>query len=1097
MNITRTWLEDQIGEDILESGEACFLHRQVHQMEVLDQGHIINGEVEDGEHRYSAYIEIDAHGIDGDCSCPTGYNCEHIAALLLAMLDDQCASPVNSGVPVPPADIQGKQHDDGITGELTLNEYPADVHQRILYILSPGFKGFVYVNIVAARRLNGGSYGATSTYLLQNFSSHIQHRFILPIDRSIIQHIDEATAHNSTFLPKGEQGAILTTLMLKTGRCHWLDASNPPLTPGEARKGTWFWQEDENARQTLCLRVPDAQSEPGLASASMLIPSSPPFYIDKCGEQGGRITTGCPDELYESLLFFLSVHPKKYWVMNELSFAWPAGVPEPKQLHIRRVNVTPRPVLRLLFNAEEKYLNGIRLLFDYGGHLIMPAHYINETTYYQQEGQWFETSCDRELERAFIRQLYDAGLRRYSHPGNLRKNPDIVPEWFLPRNMGWPEFLASRLAPLQQAGFRIEYAPGFRYEIVQVRRWNLDCREHGIMGEIHFEVVLEDGLHLDLIDVIASWVNAQPDRLSDTSLDGLLTSKIQHLPLPDGRILPVTGKMLHGMLTAMLDIFSAENSKRNIAAMGWLHLRDRLADNPYVHFRDNAVWLERMRQLVDMRDIPAVTPPQGLTVSLRNYQQYGLNWLQSLRRLRLGALLADDMGLGKTIQTLAHILKEKETGALQQPALVVAPTSLLHNWKAEANRFAPELRVRIWHGAGRSQQPEMLEDCDLAVTTYSLLARDVGLLLQRHWSMLILDEAQYIRNSRTLTARMARALEADQRICLTGTPMENHLGELWSLFDFLMPGYLHDIRSFTRIFRRPIEREGSSVRQAQLNLRLRPFMLRRCKTEVARELPAKTEIIRTVDMDSAQRALYEGIRLAMHEKVHHAMQRLGKGQSHIMVLVALLKMRQACCDPRLLRPSPQDHGAAGHSGITQASIDRAGSAKLDCLREMLPEMIAEGRRILLFSQFTRMLELIALACDEMGIAYVTLTGATRNRSAVVDAFQNHQAPLFLISLKAGGAGLNLTAADTVIHYDPWWNPAAEAQASDRAHRIGQDKPVFVYKLVAEGSVEARILDMQARKQTLADALYDGVGKAAPLWSDEELEALFAPMDDEP
>ncbi|MDX8405489.1 MAG: DEAD/DEAH box helicase [Mariprofundus sp.] len=1095
MNITRLWLEEQLDEDVLARGEACFLHKHVCSMEVLNNGQTIKGEVKEGERRYSAYIEIDAHGVDGDCSCPAGYNCEHVAARLFTMLDNQCASPVNSGASVPPADIQDKQHDDGITGELTRNEYPADVHQRILYILSPAFKGFIYVDVVVARLLNDGSYVVASPYLLKNFSSHIQHRFVLPIDRSIIQYVADAYVNGSFFLPRGVQGATLTTLMLKTGRCHWLNASNPALLPGEVRTGTWFWQENEDALQTLCLRVPDSKSGCSLTPSSMLIPSSPPFYIDECGEQCGQITTGCPDELYESMLFLTYVHPKKNWLMSELSFAWPAEVPSPKKLHIRRVNVAPRPVLRLLFNAKEKYLNGIQLFFDYGGHLILPA---NNTVYYQQDGQWFETICDRELERAFIRQLRDAGLRRYTHPSHFDKKAGLIPEWILPTKMGWPEFLVSRLEPLQQAGFRIEYTPGFRYEVVQARSWNLDCRERGIMGEVHFEVVLEDGLHLDLIDVIANWVKAQPDRLSDTSLDQLLITKVQHLPLPDGRILPVAGKILHDMLTAMLDIFSAGTNKREIAGTEWLPLHDKLAGLPYVHVRDDAIWLERMRQLTNISTIPAVTPPKGLAVSLRDYQQHGLNWLQHLRRLETGALLADDMGLGKTIQTLAHILKEKETGKLQHPALLIAPTSLMHNWKAEAARFAPGIKLLLLHGSNRRQAFSSIEQYDLVLTTYGLLHRDSGALKAHHWSLLILDEAQYIRNPRTAAARTARELDAVQRICLTGTPMANHLGELWSLFDFLMPGYLYDIRTFSRRFRKPIERDGDSERQSRLNLRIRPFMLRRSKEEVVAELPEKTEIIRTIDMGEGQRALYEGVRLMMHRKVRDAMQSMGKGKSHIIMLDALLKMRQVCCDPRLLKQAlKQSLAQDAQQPVTLESINKAGSAKLDLLRIMLPEMIAEGRRMLLFSQFTSMLKLIASLCDELSIPYLMLTGATRDRAAAVNAFQSHQAPLFLISLKAGGVGLNLTAADTIIHYDPWWNPAAEAQASDRAHRIGQDKPVFVYKLITGGSVESRILDMQLRKQQLADALYKGSKQGASVWSNEELERLFAPMDDEP
>jgi len=344
--------------------------------------------------------------------------------------------------------------------------------------------------------------------------------------------------------------------------------------------------------------------------------------------------------------------------------------------------------------------------------------------------------------------------------------------------------------------------------------------------------------------------------------------------------------------------------------------------------------------------------------------------------------------------------------------------------------------------------------------------------------MLILDEAQYIKNPRAKSSQLVRRLNASHKLCMTGTPMENHLGELWAQFDFLMPGYLHDIRGFSKLFRKPIEIEGDTARQEALNMRLRPFMLRRGKDEVALELPPKTEIIRSIEIEGPQRELYESVRLAMHKRVRDAMASMGSGQSQIVVLDALLKMRQVCCDPRLVR---------GLQGEPPAS------AKLDMLMEMLPEMIEEGRRVLLFSQFTSMLRLIEEAVNREHIAYVKLTGQTKDRQTPIESFQNEEAPLFLISLKAGGVGLNLTAADTVIHFDPWWNPAAETQATDRAHRIGQDKAVFVYKLITEGTVEEKILELQERKRALANAIHQtGTGKK-PLWTKEELTTLFAPL----
>jgi non-specific serine/threonine protein kinase len=441
------------------------------------------------------------------------------------------------------------------------------------------------------------------------------------------------------------------------------------------------------------------------------------------------------------------------------------------------------------------------------------------------------------------------------------------------------------------------------------------------------------------------------------------------------------------------------------------------------------------------------------------------------------------MGLGKTLQTLAHILAEKEAGRLTDPALIVMPTSLIPNWQDEAARFAPALRVLALHGSKRKALFEQIAAHDLVLTTYALLPRDLKQLAGRRWHLAILAAAQNIKNPRSKAALAVGQLDAGQRLCLTGTPLENHLGELWSLFDFLMPGWLGDAKTFTRLYRTPIEKKADAQRLAHLVARVRPFLLRRTKEQVARELPPKTEIVKRIELSDVQRDRYETLRLAMDKKVREEIQRLGLGRSQLVILEALLRLRQACCDLRLVE------GA----GEAAAPLGAGDSGKLSALLEMLDELISEGRRVLLFSQFTSMLALIEDELRARKIGYVKLTGATQDRRAPVEAFQAGGVPVFLISLKAGGAGLNLTAADTVIHFDPWWNPAAEAQASDRAYRIGQDKPVFVYKLIARGSVEEKIQLLQQSKANLASSVLGGAGAGEWSLSEADLDALLAPL----
>ena len=425
-------------------------------------------------------------------------------------------------------------------------------------------------------------------------------------------------------------------------------------------------------------------------------------------------------------------------------------------------------------------------------------------------------------------------------------------------------------------------------------------------------------------------------------------------------------------------------------------------------------------------------------------------------------------------------MPRKGGGRLDKPALIVAPTSVLPNWQAEAARFAPHLRVLPLRGLDRRQLFPQIPSHDLVLTTYPLLARDHDVLLAQQFHVAILDEAQAIKNAKATVSGLAHRIDARHRLALTGTPLENNLGEVWSLFQFLSPGLLGDETTFRRTFRTPIEKHGDPAAQAFLSRRLKPFMLRRTKQEVATELPPKTEIVERISLEGGQRDLYETVRTLMHEKVRDEIAKKGLAKSHIIFLDALLKLRQVCCDPRLLK-------------LTQARKVK-GSAKLERLMEMIPELVGEGRRILLFSQFTSMLALIEDELHKHAIPYVMLTGDTTDRATPVREFQAGKVPLFLLSLKAGGTGLNLTAADTVIHYDPWWNPAVERQATDRAHRIGQDKPVFVYKLIVEEGIEEAIELLKSRKAALAEALFAGTSKAPLDLTEADISALFAPLD---
>jgi len=439
------------------------------------------------------------------------------------------------------------------------------------------------------------------------------------------------------------------------------------------------------------------------------------------------------------------------------------------------------------------------------------------------------------------------------------------------------------------------------------------------------------------------------------------------------------------------------------------------------------------------------------------------------------------MGLGKTAQVLAHLLLELQQGRADRPSLVVVPTSLVFNWLAEARRVAPALRVLVLQGPQRHAAFPTMPQHDLVITTYPLAWRDLDWLRPQPWHLLMLDEAQVTKDATGRAARAMRRLNARHRLCITGTPLENHLGELWSQFDFLMPGFLGDTRAFQRLWKKPIEIGGETARAALLAARVRPFILRRRKQDVAPELPPRVESIERVPLLGQQRVLYESVRVAADKQVRRVLQRTGFGGAQIAVLDALLKLRQVCCDPRLLR------GEATPPGMERAKLDR--------LCEMLPPLLAEGRQVIVFSQFTALLRLAGEALTGIGVRWMALTGDTppEARGALVARFQAGEEPVLLASLKAGGTGLNLTAADTVIHLDPWWNPAVEEQATARAHRIGQTRTVFVYRLIAEGSIEERMRELQARKAALAAGMLGSDAALAEKFGPEELDGLLAPL----
>ncbi|MEL4165653.1 DEAD/DEAH box helicase [Pseudomonas sp. ZS001] len=706
----------------------------------------------------------------------------------------------------------------------------------------------------------------------------------------------------------------------------------------------------------------------------------------------------------------------------------------------------------------------------------------------RQETQTLRIKRQTDVEQSYREQLRILGFKVATRQSKAL--PESAGELYeMVNDSAWLTFTLNDLPKLRSQGWELQIDEDFGFDLTAVDDWYATVEQTPERDWFDLELgIIVNGERLSLLPILLNLMRSHielfnPERLARRRDDELILVNLPNRPnsqfgpqqvaLPYGRLKPV--------LATLGEFYLQEPGTTKLR----LNNADALRLNPLQDMPLRWEGGEHIRSLAQrLRDIKdyTATAPEGLNATLRPYQLEGLSWMQSLRQLEVGGILADDMGLGKTLQTLAHILSEKNAGRLDRPCMVVMPTSLIPNWLDEAAHFTPQLKVLALYGAGRKKHFDRLADYDLVLTTYALLPKDVERLAAQSLHVLILDEAQYIKNPTSKAAQAARELNARQRLCLSGTPLENHLGELWSLFHFLLPGWLGDVKSFNRDYRVPIEKRGSDARLKHLNGRVKPFLLRRTKEQVATELPPKTEIVHWIELSDAQRDVYETMRLAMDKKVRDEITRKGVARSQIIILEALLKLRQVCCDLRL---------------INDANLPSKGSTsgKLDSLMEMLEELFEEGRRVLLFSQFTSMLALIESELKKRGIDYAILTGQTRDRRTPVKEFQSGKRQIFLISLKAGGVGLNLTEADTVIHYDPWWNPATENQATDRAYRIGQEKPVFVYKLIARGTVEEKIQLLQKEKSDLAAGVLDG--RVAGDWQlqSDDIEALFAPLPD--
>lgn len=897
---------------------------------------------------------------------------------------------------------------------------------------------------------------------------------------------------------EGFAGTDLLRHIIATGRARWDNVRGPVIQISEtALAQDLFWQHDEMGRAQLTLR--------GVAPGHIVGLATPPMTIDPETGRAFCLDLGTSAALAEKLLRLPPIEPDS---VNVIAARWselaPPHVPPPVAPTIRDLGVIePVSVLNLRVDKvkidtyphrkyrrariEEKPCAIARLSFDYGVKTVDASS--SENTYLVQDAEGlvrferdraWEVACMMELPAYHLFPV-DEFEEAYPDP---ERAWDYVPS--LPASASdFADFLFFSADEMREDGWRIEVAHDFPLRPVAVDPGDLDISALP-SGIDWFDIqvgISIGGERIDLAPVLRDFLVGMDSLELDRLELALGDHDQQRFPvvLTDGRVAMVEGATIFPVLRALLQIAGNESSGDAMSrpSLGFSRLDLGLMselDHASSSFAIRGIEpLQALARSLDRLQFEPSPLPEAFKAGLRPYQQIGFDWLQSLAAAGLGGLLADDMGLGKTIQTIVHILAQKASGGLNGPVLIVAPTSVLPNWKAELARFAPDLSILMIHGSKRQALHDLIASHDVVVTSYPLLVRDTEALKRETFGLVVFDEAHVLKNPQTAGHVAAKGLHATRKIALSGTPIENRLLDAWAIFDLVVPGLLGHQRSFVRDYRNPIEREGDTAAKARFARKVRPFMLRRTKDSVATDLPAKTIVPIPISLGSAQMALHESQRVLMQKRVREEIARVGLMRANIIVLTALTRLRQVCCDPRLLR----DENAKS-----------APSAKLERLMELLDELIPEGRQIILFSQFTAMLDLIKDALAERGHRFVELTGQTLDRESPVADFQAGRVPLMLISLKAGGSGLNLTAADTVILYDPWWNPAVEAQAIDRAHRLGQERPVFVYRLIATDTIEEKILVLQERKAALANMLWDEEVAIGSGLSDEDIQFLL-------
>lgn len=1072
-----------------------------------------------GTYKYDTIIVLTSRlEFSADCSCPDSSTCKHIAASFFCLLElsqieanQSAQSDLTKKVPVISSVEDWVSSLENSLVDASGSEHPSDDEyfdskskERVVYVLRKGAYYEEGEQLVAkkANLLKSGVYSIQRTGITNNLSNYSKPKYMSPLDYEILKEMANAD-HYGVYMVNSNSlffASIVEKCGLTNRLCVQADSNQHRLSPfafAPPRSLEPNWQADKDG-----LLKPSVVITPPI---TRFIKSKPRVFIDVDSNEVGIVEQSHSDAFIRNWINGPTLKPDELEKVQGLikdiqppSDQQPVLTPKPvvptppKQKELK--NVKPTPLMEIekcdLSPAGSLFIDGqfldvviAKISFFYKDYLV-PSEAKNK--HFSVEKDNVITSIKRDLpaERKWIKQITDHKLATaetvFSKEINTKhKSGYLFSENKSANTLQWLSFIATYEPSLVQQGWQVDTIGDLGYVIEEFDDYYEEVQESD-NDWFKFDLGIEvDGKKISLIPAIAAAISS--GMYENYEFPDATDARIP-IPLEENRLINFPAARFKQILEKIQDLFQHINADGEIE-IPRLRAATLVDDLDLAKSNKTLSDLAELgKNLKNIDGLPKARVPKNLKAELRDYQVTGFQWLQFLAKYKLNGVLADDMGLGKTIQALTHILAEKNSKIKNKdklPTLVIAPTSVIPNWCSEAAKFTPSLKVLLLHGSDRDTLFDKIPKNDIVITSYALLQRDAELHIQQPYHIVVLDESQYIKNAATKTTKTANKLNANQRICLSGTPMENHLGELWSTFNFLMPGLLLSHKSFNSTFRKPIEKDGDTAMQISLSRRVSPLILRRTKDLVATELPPKTIIPHYITLNDEQVDLYETVRASMDERVRAAISEQGFNKSHILILDALLKLRQICCHPQLLK--------------TAAAKKVKSSGKLDYLTELLQTLIEEKRNVLIFSQFTSMLSIIEQHLTKSNIPFVKITGSTKDRQTPVQQFQTGEIPVFLISLKAGGTGLNLTAADTVIHYDPWWNPAVENQATDRAYRIGQKKPVFVHKLICKGTIEEQIQLLQEKKAALVESLLSNSTNKFKL-DQSSLSGLFAPID---